>query len=160
MISLRAAAELHKRQFDAMVDGNGVLVELQFPPEKATGATMAAKAFGQKTAEETIDPARSLLLKGVWSNDYIRADAVVGGDVAEAIASMTAKANPLDGVLRLKLADVLLPGATSQGQSVFDTCKYVLYQGVYYRVVDTKRSGLPPIGPYILWVGLVKLEKR
>lgn len=156
-MNFKALAQRHKAEFEKFLTGAGVVVTIRQPGARVAGTNAVDRVKGQRTFETSIGSTQDILV--VWSNDLIRPEAVVAGDVAETIAALGGKAS-VDVIIRCRLSDALLDGATHQGRTLFDTAKDVTYSGQTYEVTGTKRTGLPPIGPYILWVGLKQIPEE
>lgn len=162
MIPYAKAAELHKRQITQLIQSIGVQITLRFPPTKVgTGdGSMANKVFGARQIETTTDSMKDRHVQVIWSNDYLRPETIVPGDVSDPLAPLASAGGRLDAVLRAVLSEVLIDPNALQGQTLFDTCKEIVYEGGIFEVTGTKRTGLPPIGPYELWVGLRQISKK
>lgn len=157
MNALANAAKMHKRQFEAFLARAGVEVSLLMPATKGSDGDFSSDVFGN-TNETDTEPT-AVPVTAVFSADYLRPESVVPGDAPEAIAVLGEGPEDLDAVLRVKLEDVLLTAGALLGHTLFDKCMYVGYLGQTFKVTSTKRTGLPPIGPYILWVGLTESGK-
>lgn len=152
-------AQAHKARFESLLVAADTTVELRYPPLKSPASSAADKVLGTKPQETGIDPARSRILSVIWSNDLFHSEDVAQGSLSQLVASIghNKEGLPLDAVIRLRLSDALMDPASPQGMTLFDSCKDVVYQGQSFKVLSTKRTGLPPLGPYILWVGLHRL---
>jgi hypothetical protein len=101
--------------------------------------------------------------QGYGTQQYVLA---VVSDAASALADRYAsippqiaaigRAEKIDILLRVILQDALVNVDAKYGPTIFDTAKDVQIGGAVFQVRATDRSGLPPEGPYILWVALRK----
>jgi hypothetical protein len=63
----------------------------------------------------------------------------------------------LDVLLRCNVAECLVnPAGAGGGRTIFDSCKDVVFDECSFKVTAVDRTGLPPYGPYVLWVALKK----
>jgi metal-dependent amidase/aminoacylase/carboxypeptidase family protein len=154
MLGLRKAAEAHLAIFQKALAEAGTTITIRQPaPKPASGGTDVTKILGARPSPSS----------AVGTTTTV--GALVSGPANVAgtpLASATpAQVDPLgrvadcDIVLRVLLSDVLLDPTKKHGKTLFDTAKDVLIDGGYFRVEKTERGGLAPLGPYILWVGLV-----
>jgi hypothetical protein len=151
---LAAAARMHKKRFEQFVAEAGdpnVVVRQSAAPTAAL--TAAEKVLGkQPTAPATYGASQTVT--AVVSDASVAVE-----DRYTAIPSQIAalgRAEKLDLLLRLTLASVLVNPEHKYGTTIFDTAKDVQIGGAVFQVRGTARSGLPPEGPYILWVALRK----
>jgi hypothetical protein len=154
---IRKMAEIHKRSFERLLEATGVEIAVRQPAPRNVSINAKDKVFGGKTLESDIGEIQ--LVTVIWSNDVFRPEAVVAGDVAEAVSGLAHNTGgkPVDAVIRMKLSEALLQADAPQGMTIFDTAKDILYQGQRFQILSTKRTGLPPIGPYTIWVGLTRI---
>lgn len=150
-----AAAALHKKQFDKYVESVGAEVELRLPATAVAAPGAADKVLGKRPAP-TIDATTaygdSLFVQAIWtSGTAITTEQGVPNRIAALGAS-----DQVDVLVRCKLADVLLDAVKPLGRTQFHVCKDVRYQGAIFTVTGVDTSGLPPLGPYVCWVGLKK----
>jgi hypothetical protein len=146
-------AEKHKKMFDTLVETAGVEITVREPIGRIEGTSARSKVLGTKAYEEDAAPTTTAVTV-LWSNDYASLTDVDSRDVLDALGALALQNNKLDVVLRLKLEDVLDDPANKQGRTLFDRAKDVQYSGETFEITGTKRTGLNPIGPYILFVGL------
>jgi len=151
---MKSVAKIHKAKFESLVEEAGIDIEVRMIPEREAGSSDSDNVFGPRGSETSVGESKTV--KVVWSNDYVRPEAVVGGDVSESIATLATDTSKLDVIIRLPLEDALLKPDLKQGKTIFHVCRDVIHNGAKFKVTGTKRTGLPPLGPYILWVGLVK----
>lgn len=153
---LRGAASMHKRKFEQMVDEAGdpnVVVRQPAAPTVALSA--AEKVLGRKSdTTQGQGYGESQTVKAVVS-DFAISLADVYASIPPQIAAI-GRAEKLDLLLRLPLAVALTNPDAKYGPTIFDTAKDVQIGGAVFTVRATDRSGLPPEGPYILWVALRK----
>lgn len=142
-------AEAHRSSFEQFLRGAGVEVTLEMPPERSSGTSDVDKVLGVKSQG---DPDYHVI-QVVWSNDLMRPESFRPGSPDEPIAALGGK-EKLDAVVRTLLSDVLLDVTQPLGPTLFDTAKYLIHHDMKFEIVDTKRTGLPPLGPYIIWAGL------
>lgn len=154
-------AKIHKRQFEKLVDSLGVIVTVRQPQKRNPSGgpgNMAERVFGRPEWESEAGETQDI--KVLWSNDYLRPESAVAGDISAPIASLAQNTQKMDAVLRLRLADALIDPGKPQGRTIFETAKDVVYQGQIFEVLGVRKTGLPPEGPYILWVGLRLADKE
>lgn len=145
-MGLEKRAAQHKQIFDRMVEQAGTVITLRMPPANVSGATSAAtKALGTRAQ----------------ATGY-------GADIpVTAIVHTSLDASPLQQtgypaglvqiseiILAVRLADVLVDPLKPLGPTQFELAKEIVVQGTVFKKTGVERSGLPPLGPYILWVGL------
>lgn len=154
----KGAAAGHKRQFERLVDNLGVSIELRFPKARVGDGTLKDKVFGD-TGWETVDETTSEPVTVIWSNDY---QSFLPNEQAinEMIAMLGRNRDEIDATIRCKLSDVLLDQEKPHGDTKFKKAKEIYFEGSYFEVVDTKRTGLPPLGPYIFWAWLKRIDKE
>jgi hypothetical protein len=159
MRALNKAAELHKKTFESMLESIGVEIVV-YQPQVRSGSGMGDKAFGPRATETTNGV--SSTVRVIWSNDYLDTNlsGLSDASIASPIASLGANGRAPDVVIRMALADVVNVPEALQGRTLFDTCREIVYQGQAFEVLNTRRTGLPPIGPYILWAGLRRKDKN
>lgn len=148
---LKGFAEMHKRLFEGYWAESEVFILVRQPAAKTAATNDVDKLKGATSFETAVGTTQ--LIKVLWSNDLLRPEAVLPGDVSEPIAAL-GDGERLDAVVRLPLSEALLDADNPQGATVFDTARDITYSGRLYEIKGTKRTGLMPIGPYILWVGL------
>lgn len=152
-----AAARLHKRQFEAHLAGAGVEVEVRQRPPRAVPTTTADKVLGRRQDVVADAPAGpSTFVRAVVSDAAMATGNGYGSTPAEIVS--IGKVEALDLILRCALTDVLVDPDKPYGKTVFDGAKDVLVAGTPFEVRATDRTGLPPVGPYILWVALRKAD--
>lgn len=153
---LSGAAKTHKRMFGRFVaEAGDPNVVVRQPAAPTAPISAAEKVLGRKsdtTQGEGYGESRTV--KAVVSDA-----AVTLADVYASIPPQIAaigRAEKLDLILRLPLGDALLIADAKYGQTIFDTAKDIQIGGAVFTVRATDRTGLPPEGPYILWVALRK----
>lgn len=156
------SAAVHKRIFERLLRDKGVTISVRFPPTSTTnaGGTLASKVFGERNWETTVDEVRTQEYLALWSNDGLGPEHPEGAQVSNAMSPLSRAGEKIDAMIRVSLAGALLDVNAPQGLTVFDICKDVQYAGASFQVVKSARTGLPPLGPYILWVALRKLDRR
>lgn len=145
-----ALARKHKAMFEVYLH-NGVSIQVRQPAPRGTAANAVEKMKGISTFETGIGVIQTV--KAIWSNDLLRPEAVVPGDVSEVVAALGGKGS-IDVIIRCLLDDVLITPGDKQGRTIFDTARDVVYSGHTFQIKGSKRTGFPPLGPYIYWVGL------
>lgn len=150
-----AAASLHKKQFERYVDGSGAELELRMPATTTTAPVAADKVMGKRPAPTT--DATSAYGETVYVKAIVTSGTAITTEqgVPNRIAALGAS-DQVDVLVRCKLADVLLDPTKPLGRTQFDVCKDVRFGGSIFTVTGTDTSGLPPLGPYVCWVGLKK----
>jgi hypothetical protein len=156
-LGLRRAAERHKALFLTYLGEVGEPVAVRQPAPKPTNPTTdVSKILGSRPAPPAPGQPAVGAVKTV--------PAIVSG--ASNIAGnpqpnrTDASVLPVgllavsDTVLRVLLDDVLLDPAKRYGKTLFDTAHDVVIHGTSFKVQGSERSGLAPLGPYILWVAL------
>lgn len=146
------AAERHRAEFRRFVERAGVLIDVVFPSAKPAPLTQAEKVTGAKPRGDESGEVHQVRV--IWSSDLSSPTNVDGDIVSVAQALGHNPDKPIDAVIRLNLADGLEDVSRPLGQTIFDTAKEVVFLGERFVVSGSKRTGMPPIGPYILWVGL------
>lgn len=150
--SFKGAAELHRRQFHAFVDGANTEVEVRSAATRTAAATAADKVLGKKAVETGVGA--STFIKAIWNSD-INAT-TPNYTIPEQIAAL-GRAEKMDALLRVKLDEALITSDDTHGRTIFDAAKDVVYGGYRWTVSGTARTGLAPLGPYILWVAVKKV---
>ena len=150
MIGLRRIAEVHKKQFDRFLEETGTLVEVVSQAAKTTSdGSDVGKVLGSRKRAEPGTQTTSV-------------KAIVHSSVSDRMEGRSGfiESSPVgmfdnsDIVLSVRLGDVLLKADRPLERTVFDTAMSIVVQGSTFEVDAQSRTGLPPIGPYILWVGL------
>jgi hypothetical protein len=154
MSLLTGAAKLHKKKFYSYLDSTGVSVNVRLPLATNSASNSVTRALG-KTVTATgpigsIRQVRAIVNFGytAGTNPFANPDAI-----PPAIRQI-GTVETVDAVLRCRLEDVLVVATELGGRTLFDSCKDVVYQNTSYTVLTTDRTGLPPEGPYIVWVAL------
>lgn len=156
-MNYKALATRHKAEFDKLVEGAGQLITIRQPGTRVAGSSAVDRVKGSRTSETSVGTTNTVL--AIWSNDLLT-DAGKDTSIASILASIGTK-ETVDAIIRCKLEDVLITAGDLQGRTLFHTARDVTYSGHTYEVVGTpKRTGLPPIGPYILWVGLKQIPEE
>jgi hypothetical protein len=151
---LRGMADQHRRVFLAMLQRVGVWIVVRQPAVPTLGTTAVQRVLGTKADLTAVGATKRI--KALLSNDYLRPETIAPGDVSEGLAALGGK-DRVDAILRVHLPDAV-PDDDTQARTLFDSAKDVVIDGTTFEVTGTKRTGFPPIGPYILWVGLKKSE--
>jgi hypothetical protein len=142
---LLKAAERHKARFDAYVEEAGIDVQVYQAPPKTTPTNAVDKILGDPTLVDTDGPVTTV--KAV----------ATGKPVASEYSLNQIELGVLyqaDVVLRVRMEDVLVDNTKPYGKHLFDTAVRVVVEGTDFEVEGQVRAGLPPLSPYILWVGL------
>lgn len=150
---LKGASQLHKRIFDRWVDQDGVTITVRQPAPRSTTTTDVQKVMGFSGEENQYGATQDISV--IWTTDYTSLTDVDSREILDALGALALTNNDLDVVIRCKLADVLLTGASKHSRTILETAFDVLFEGDRYEVQGTVRTGLPPYGPYILWAGLL-----
>jgi hypothetical protein len=157
MLGLDALAKQHRDFFYRLVDevGRSITIRKTIPAPTAS-ITAATRVLGAQVTQ---------------SNDSypeIPVTAIVTG--ASSVTSLNVR-NPGDVapiglvqsseiLLRVKLVDVIVDSDDVYGPTLFDIAHDVFIGDSYFKVVGVERSGLPPLTPYIVWVGLKSAGKK
>jgi hypothetical protein len=155
MIGLKKTAEAHLALFKKYLEeaGNEVIVRQPAPRPTAVGNDVS-KVLGARPVPTSLRGTETLVM------------AIVSGPANVAGTPPTsytgpAQVNPLgkvaqcDLVLRVLLSDVLVNSKQKHGKTLFDTALDIQVDGGVFKVEAMERGGLAPLGPYILWVGLM-----
>jgi len=135
---LARAAALHARTFEAYVRA-GPFCEVDVPQQAPESLSARDKVLGKKGAVET----RRVQVQVVF-------DATL--DPAGSSAAAIGRPEMFPAVLRVIAADALLDAAVPLGKTVFDVATEVRIFNDRFKVVATRRGGLPPLPPYALYV--------
>jgi hypothetical protein len=151
---LRGAALRHKQQFilqltqagdpDIVVRQPAVVTSAANPTEKVLGRrtdVTPGQGYGDEQTILAIRSDASLTTADQYSGLPARIAAI-------------GRSEAIDILLRCLLEDVLLDPNEPYGRTIFDSAKDVLIGNAVFLVRGTDRTGLPPEGPYILWVAL------
>lgn len=153
---LYGAALAHKKQFDALVTDGGVSVVVRDHAPRASAASSLDKVLGARPAEDPVPGQYGTLHTVPCLVSMTTQNPNTHYQIVPPTIDALGRASAITIVLRCKLADVLLDPDKPQGQTIFDTCKDVFYDGEAYTVRGSDRTGLMPLAPYIFWVGLIK----
>lgn len=147
---IKAAAEQHKAMFDKLLNESGEKVNVVQPPvrQASVGGDTSRKIFGP-TDFETGDGTSSKIKAIISSTSTIEMDMQSPERVRQ-----LGNLHPSDLVLRVKVSDALSDSDRPYGGTIFDTARRVEVRGSNFQVTGSFRTGLPPLEPYILWVGL------
>lgn len=158
---IRGAASAHRRMFERWVaDGVDVTIrQYPAPASPAAGApapTTVDKVMGRRTALPSVtdEVGPTTTVKAILTNGYAglaRHDPDMPVPV-QGIGYLKG----VDILLRVRLHDVLVDPARPYGLTLFDTAKDVVFQQSAFEVKATEPAGMPPEGPYELWVALGK----
>lgn len=146
---MKAAARFHRERFERYVSDVGINVTVRQPRKVEAPSTDVEKVLGTSGAET--EPGDAQTVRVIWSND-LRPNAI-DNHLPSKIASL-ARQGSVDVFIRAILRDVLHDPADPNGLTLFDTAFDVLQGTARFKVLDTDRTGLPPEGPYVLWVAL------
>lgn len=144
-MKLRGAAALHKRAFEKYMEsaGQGILVEMSGTP---SDTSTRAKVLGTATEPPPHH-------EPVWCVVTSASIALNEASVPQPIAAV-GRTDKLDYVIRTSASECLLNAEEPMGRTVFDVAKRVTIDGQGFRVKAVARSGLPPLGGYIVWAAL------
>ena len=149
----RNIATAHKRKMHALIDGAATSVTVRPPESRQAASNDVDKIFGSATLDTgygtpiTVSAwVHNASIPGTYEAQGVGPGAQILGSLSEA-----------DLILSVKLEDVLVDSTLPYGRTVFDKAKDVQVQGSSFKVKGTFRSGLAPIGPYILWIGLEQI---
>ncbi len=149
LASLTRAAERHRDFFREYIRTMGATVKIHGPPDKVTaGGNPVTKVMGSKaqvTAAGVITE-----VPGVVFNPSSRVSAQ--GPIAQ--AAPLGLYGQSDVVLMVLIEDVIRDSDKPQSQTLFDSAPEIEVHGSKFTLVGMERTGLPPLDPYILWVGL------
>jgi hypothetical protein len=151
MIGLQKMAEMHRDQFYQVLleAGTDIVVRPAAAPT-ALPNNDVTKALGVRT--QVLAYGTPITVRAVLSGP------TTGNTINPASAPI--KVNALgtvqmsEVILRLKVDDCLLDPDKPYGKTIFDNAKDVLIGDRPFKVIASERSGLAPLSPYILWVGL------
>jgi hypothetical protein len=147
--SLQRAAERHRDFFREYVRTMGHTVKINGSPTKVSASgNPVTKVMGSKaqvTSVGTITEVPAVVL-----NPSSRV--APQGPIAQ--AAPLGLYGQSDVVLMVLLEDVLSDEDKPQSKTLFDGAKDIEVQGSKFTLVGMERTGLPPLDPYILWVGL------
>lgn len=144
-------ASLHKRQFDKYVASAGRPILVRQPIGHLSGLTPAQRVMGTKAVDRGYGEEKEVIC--IFTNDLL--SSIDDDDVKLVIAAL-GKTHQLDAVIRVRISDALSDPDNPQGTTIFETAKDVVFSGEVFEVTGTQRTGLPPLDPYVLWVGLRK----
>ncbi len=151
MYGLLGAATVHRDSFYAMLDEVGIPVTIRQPAEKpSSGGSDVTKALG--TREQVTGTGEEKEVLAIVSGPTNTGVNITAG-TAPKQASPVGSVQFCSTVLRVKLSDVLVNEEKLYGKTLFETAREIVIQDTVFKVVATERSGLAPLGPYILWVG-------
>lgn len=152
---IKGAAQKHKEMFERFLIAANTTVTVRQPAARTVATNPQDKVRGTRTFESAVGATKDVAV--IWSNDLIvgpeNTSALNMSSASEIIAAVGGKTN-IDAVVRCRLLDVLIDTNNAQGRTLFETAKDVQFSGNLYKVQGMKRTGLAPLGPYVLWVGL------
>jgi hypothetical protein len=152
MPGIQGAALLHKQLTESYIDTAGTTVTVRQAPAKvASGGSVVNKVLGTKAALDGAGVETEVTAVIAYTSSGVKQDA------RKTESAPIGLYDSSDVILMVKLAEVLDDPTKPQGMTIFDTAKEVLIQGTYFKKTGSERTGLPPYGPYILWVGLKTL---
>jgi hypothetical protein len=153
---LKALAQRHRSQFESLLTQAGQEVEIQLPEVRTAAESPVAKVLGRGTPSPAVAPGGpSTVVPALVSTGY-RAVDYEFGNVPATIAALGRTDTALV-VLRCRLSDVIPAGQSAHGETLFHRAARVVVGRDAFQVVGIDRSGLPPLGPYIVWVGLKRV---
>lgn len=155
------ASKAHKAIFERYITAVGTIVTLVFPPARSGDASMSSRVFGAPGYEENDGPTKEITV--IWSNGQNSGgvfDDGIDKAPSKVVAALAGNGQVLDAVIRCRLADALIDPTKKQGKTYFHRAKEVEYQGQRFSINGFSLGGLPPEGPYILWVGLSRIDKE
>ena len=141
-------ATRHKAQAYNMIDTLGEDILIRQPPARTTSTSDVDKVFG--APQELDDYGELTTVTGHVHQGTVPGDASGYNFTARFLGIM----QNADLVVSVKLEDVLSDSTKKYGRTLFDTAKDVVVGGSVFEVTGAYRSGMAPLGPYILWVGL------
>ncbi len=145
-IATRHRDDAYRRIVEA---GQDVIVR---PPiARSTATDNTERVFGSATYETAYGTSVTV---NAWVHNTAVPTTFQQGPVNQGAALLGMLAES-DLILSLKLSDALVDSTVLFGRTIFDQAKDVQVSGSTFEVSGTFRSGFAPIGPYILWVGLV-----
>lgn len=153
---LRGAAERHKRQFTAMLADAGQDILIQHPAVRVAAETAVDKVLGRRTLPITQTPTGvsyqvlALISTGYRTIDYEH------GNLPASIAAV-GRTDPSIVVARCLLSDVQDVGASPYGDTYFHGAARIVIGSDAFQMLGIDRTGLPPVGPYTVWVGLKRV---
>jgi len=143
-------ATRHRNKMYALLAESGQDVVVRQPQARAASGNAAEKIFGisgYETGYGTPVTVQAWVHSAAVPSDFRYGPTNPGAAVIGTLSES-------DLVLMVKLSDVLVDTTVPFGRTIFDTAKDVQVSGSVFEVSGTFRSGLAPIGPYLLWVGL------
>ena len=146
-----AIATQHRNKMYALIDSAATTITVRPPATRAASTNATEKVFGPSGAQETDYGTPTTV--SAWVHQAAVPASFAGQNTLQQIAA--GKLAESDIILSLKLEDALVDANQPYGRTIFDTAKDVQIQGSTFQVKGTFRSGFAPLGPYILWVGLV-----
>lgn len=155
MIGLQRAAEAHLAVFKQYLEEAGTEVTVRQPPPKpASGGTDVSRILGSRPSPTSLRGAEDVIV-AILSGPANVAGTPPPSAIGPVQANPLGKVAQCDLVLRVLLSDALVSPTQKHGKTLFDTALDVQVDGGIFKVEATERGGLAPLGPYILWVGLM-----
>lgn len=155
MMGLNRAAEAHLAAFKKyLAEGATEITIRQPPPKPATGGNDVSRVLGSRPVP-TSARGKETVINAIVSGPANVAGTPPPSYIGPAQANPLGKVAQCDLVLRVLLSDVLVSANQKHGKTLFDTALDVQVDGGIFKVEATERGGLAPIGPYILWIGLM-----
>jgi hypothetical protein len=149
MFGLVAAAKQHRSIFYKLILETGKDVIVRGEPAAPTGTlTDADRALGIQATTATVYP--EAIVKGIITGPMLIPLVQENPGLVAPIGLIQQS----DIIIRCKLSDVLVDPLDVYGPNSFDVAHDVVIGKNVFKVVATDRSGLPPLDPYICWVGL------
>lgn len=146
-----ALATAHRDAYFRMISSAGQDITIRAPATRVASTNNVEKILGVSGFQET-DYGTTNTVTAWVHQGRVSTGAKFGNMNTNAeILGLVAKS---DIVLSLKLEDVLVDITKPYGRTTIDQAKDIQVSGSTFTVVGTYRSGMAPIGPYILWVGL------
>jgi hypothetical protein len=151
MFGLPEAARQHRDAFYTMVAEIGQDVTVRQPYAAPTGTQNAyTRALG--TTSQAADTGSSTTVKAVASGPSFPRFQREAVDTTAPIGLVKS----CDLVLRVRMDAVLIDSTNPYGLTIFDTAHDVIVGDQIFKVKATYNGGLPPLTPYIHWVGLIR----
>ena len=138
----------HKTEALALIAAMGEDIEIRQPVARSTSTNDMEKVLGATTDPDAYGTTTTVT--GMVHQGKVPSGAM-GFNTSVSIVGLIQNS---DLVVSVALEDVLVDATKKYGRTLFDTAKTVIVGGSTFEVGGTFRSGMPPLGPYILWVGL------
>lgn len=143
-------ATKHRDKFFSLIDSAKQTITVRPPAARTSSTNITHKIFGSTTEEAY---GTSVEVDGWVHQGRVPSNFTYGQSNDE--STLVGMVSNSDLVILLKLSDCLEDATKVYGRTIFDSAKDVQVSGSTFEVTGTFRSGLAPLGPYLLWVGLV-----